>query len=203
MNCLADIAKLAEDFSYVNSAQLRGKENGEIFVPIYDWTKYLAVFLKKLTAIKKYHHFLFRENSLGVNNKEYSDTEAIDQLLLKGDLPPVDGMPVQIQPKGLDAKRKWYLFEEIHPFISEECRDLVAPMPDVPKPGWAGVVADENIDSSNNDDAFVAPPTKRGRGQSRCSRWYRPRTLTYRLDVCFTTIVYFSGLHVHLLCYFT
>ena len=80
---------------------------------IYDWKKYLAVFLKKLTAIKKY--FLFRENSLGVNIKEYSDTEAIDQLLLKGDLPPVDGMPAQIQPKGLDAKRKWYLFEEILP----------------------------------------------------------------------------------------
>ena len=55
---------------------------------------------------------------MGVNIKEYSDTEAIDQLLLKGDLPPVDGMPAQIQPKGLDAKRKWYLFEEILPFIS-------------------------------------------------------------------------------------
>ena len=163
VNCLADIAKVAEDSSYVNSAQLCGKENGEIIVPIYDWTKYLAVFLKKLTAIKTYHHFLFRENSLGVNIKEYSDTEAIDQLLLKGDLPPVDGMPAQIQPKGLDAKRKWYLFEEIRPFISEECRDL----PDIPKPTRAGVIGDENIDSSDNDDAFVAPPTKHGRGQSR------------------------------------
>ena len=76
-------------------------------------------------------------------------------------------MPAQIQPKGLDAKRKWYLVEEIHPFISEECRDLVAPMPDIPKPTRAGVIGDENIDSSDNDDAFVAPPTKRGRGQSR------------------------------------
>ena len=56
--------------------------------------------------------------------KEFSDTEEKEVDLLKGEHPHPDDMPDRIQPKGLDAKRKWYLFEEIRQFTSKECRNL-------------------------------------------------------------------------------
>ena len=35
--------------------------------------------------------------------------------------------PAAILPKGLDAERKRYLFEQIRDFCKDECKDLVCP----------------------------------------------------------------------------
>ena len=62
VNCLNDIAEVVNQSSHVNVPQLCGMEDGYIIVPIYDWTAYLATFFHRMTGIKKYHHFEFRES---------------------------------------------------------------------------------------------------------------------------------------------
>ena len=133
---------------------------------MFDWTRYLATYFRKLTGIKKFHHFTFTQNKLTV--KEFSDTEESEVDLLKGEHPPADVMPDRIQPEGLDAKRQWYLYEEIRQFASEECMDTVAPMTLIPKSGRA-VAADGamDVDSDSSDGSVAPPPPKRGRGRGR------------------------------------
>ena len=41
-----------------------------------------------------------------------------------------------IQPKGLDTKRQWYLYDKIRPFTAEHCQDITTPLPAVANPVW-------------------------------------------------------------------
>ena len=45
----------------------------------------------------------------------------------------MDEMPITITPKGLDAKRQWYLYDEIRQFVEPSSQDLVTPLSLVPK----------------------------------------------------------------------
>lgn len=69
-----------------------------------------------------------------MKNKEFADSEVTQQSLLKDEEPPVRQMLSVIVPKGLDAKRQWYLYDE-KAFTAEECRDIPTPFPSVPNPG--------------------------------------------------------------------
>lgn len=69
--------------------------------------------------------------------KLFSDSEESIQELMKipGTVPTPGDLPEVIVPAGLDAKRQWYLYDEIRDFVKEECKELVCPHPAVPKPG--------------------------------------------------------------------
>ena len=118
----------------VNLSQLCGTENRDVIVPSCDWTTFLARFFHKVVNIKKFHHFHFEEGSTTLRVQEFSDTAFLQQELLKQNLPTITEMPQTIRPKRLDAKRQWYLYDEICPFTAEHCQDITTPLPAVAKP---------------------------------------------------------------------
>ena len=57
---------LVDQSSDVNMAQLCGTENGEVIVPTFDWTSFLATYFHKVVNIKRFHHFHLVEGSTTV-----------------------------------------------------------------------------------------------------------------------------------------
>ena len=112
VDCLEDIAQVVSNSAKGNIPQLCGNENGEMFVTFYDWTSFLKQFFRKVKQIKKYHNFSFSHDSGILKIKEFSDSEIVEQNLLVHS-PSMDEMPTTITPKALDAKRQWYLYDEI------------------------------------------------------------------------------------------
>ena len=83
--------------------------------------------------------------------------------LVKQPLPSHHAMPEIIVPRGLDAKRQWYLYDEIQPFTSEHCQDTTTPLPAVAKPSKKTTA----LVSSDSDDDIPPPPPKTTRGRGR------------------------------------
>ena len=52
--------------------------------------------------------------------KEYTDTEESEIKPMKGGQIQIDSetLPDTIIPKGLDAARQWYLYDEIRPYLT-------------------------------------------------------------------------------------
>ena len=110
----------------VNKVQLVGTRDGRIIVPVFDWATSQSVFQENAT------HFRFTKDDPGVVFcKEFiTSTEKKIQLWKdKNVLPPSD-IPPQIQPEGLSAERKRYLFHDIRQYCKPGMEDLVAPGPD-------------------------------------------------------------------------
>ena len=167
VDCLDDIAAVIHDSSTVNIAQSCGTESGDVIVPSYDWAAFLSTHFRKVVAIKKLHHFHFVEGSGSVRVQQFIDSESAEQLLLRRALvgAAVNVMPAIIQPRGLDAKRQWYLYQEIRPFTAPHCQEITTPLPAVPK---RAQVDDTPADSDSDDeDLPPPPPTKSARGRGR------------------------------------
>ena len=69
-----------------------------------------------------------------------------------------DSFPNTLSPPGLTPERKWYLFNEIRCFVSDEHKEKVAPIPDCSEPR-------KNVgrEGDDDDDANLgkAGPSKR------------------------------------------
>ena len=66
-------------------------------------------------------------------------------------------MPTKKEPKGLDAKRQWYLYEQIRPFCPTTLQaDYTCPKPTVPKP-----------ESDGNDTECLLTPTPTQKKETR------------------------------------
>jgi len=114
-------------------------------VATYDWVNYLKPHFKKVVGIKSHHHFEFSSDDLGlVVMREFSDSLPTTQMLLTAACPT--SLPPLLQPKGLDTKRKAYLYKEIRDFCKEEVRDTVCP-----DPGCVPQMMDIPSVSSNSD----------------------------------------------------
>ena len=135
VSCMGDIADVVNKSAVCNHAQLVATEEREV-VPTRDWASFLAPHLKKIVGIKKFHHFRFTSSSPGtVFVRQYADISETALSLVRDDWNPDPSLlPPRIEPKGLDDERKWYLYERIRPFCTEEQRDIVAPQPVVPNP---------------------------------------------------------------------
>ena len=126
------------DSAECNFAQLVCNEDGSTIVPTYDWTDFFAPQLKKISGIKKYHHFRCDSSKPGrVYVKEHADTAEVEIDLRKSSswLPDQKELPSIVPPKGLSAERQWYLYDSIRPFCPDGDKDTTCPLPDVPKPG--------------------------------------------------------------------
>lgn len=123
-----------------NTAQLTKDVNGEKQVIWRDWKSFLSCHFHPIPKITTYHHFRFASENPGkVFLKEFADsTETVVGLCNTDadlELDP-DELPEEIQPSGMDLKRRWYLYEEIRPFcLSSKDIDLTCPCPSQPKPG--------------------------------------------------------------------
>ena len=129
--------------------------------PNFNWATFLSQSFSKVRN--------FEQDSCGVTVKNYCDSESSFQRLLVVDSVDPNAMPDVIPPKGLDFKRKRYLYHEIREFVSEDKQDIVCPSP--------GPIPEESDDSSSDDSnlenrsEITSPPRKRGRGRGRgCTR---------------------------------
>lgn len=139
VSCLADLEAVVRDSTVVgaNVPQLVGTEDGRQIVPTMDWQKFLGPYFRPMPAIKSYQHFRFDAESPGVvYYKQNSDsTESSFQLLKHVDrLPPME-RPTPIRMPPLDNTRVTYLYNKIRPFVRENVRDIVCPLPRPPITG--------------------------------------------------------------------
>ena len=69
---------------------------------------------------------------------EYSDSSEVQYDLLKNpSIQTIDPseMPETKEAKGLDAKRQWYLYDQIRPFCASTLQaDFTCPKPTIPRP---------------------------------------------------------------------
>ena len=78
VSCLKDIADVVENSTQkgINIPQLVGNEAGEVFVPVYNWVKFLTPAYIKFVGLKKQHHFYFNsENSGFVYARQFSNSD--------------------------------------------------------------------------------------------------------------------------------
>ena len=109
-----------------------GTHDGRVIVPIYDWISFLGQYFKKFPNISKFHHFRFSQENPGVVFfKESVSSPEQSFMLLKRNviLPSSTTLPNEINPDGLTAERKNYLYREIRQFCKPGTEDLVAPAP--------------------------------------------------------------------------
>ena len=164
VSSLQEIADVVESSAHVNTAQLVGTQNGEVVVPVYDWGQFLGERFRKLPKIKSFQHFTFTSSKPGiVHIKSFSDSEESTFRLLSDDtwVPDSHELPQRVTPPGLSAKRQWYLYDQIREFCREDSKNLVCPLPAVPRPG------DEQDDSPEEGDINVPPQPKRPRAGLR------------------------------------
>ena len=73
--------------------------------------------------------------------KEYTNSPEVKIKIFKKDVNKISlrgQQPNKIIPTGLDAKRQWYLYDEIRPFCSTNlAKDSTCPKPLVPRPETA------------------------------------------------------------------
>lgn len=134
VSSIYELARVVETSSNtgVNKAQLVSTHDGRVIVPVYDWCTFLGQYLKKITNIKKYHHFRFsKDESSVVYCREYLTSPEQACVLLKDGavIPPVSVLPQKINPEGLSDERRNYLHREIRQFCKPGTEDLVAPVP--------------------------------------------------------------------------
>ena len=136
VSCLNDLAAVVSASSKHNIPQLVGKEDGMSYVPFYDWTAFLAPHFKKVPKIKSPHHFTIPSQKPGtLTMKLYADSVETTFNMLRGDWEPsADQLPPIISPPGLSPEQAWYLHDNIRQYCTDETKDVVCPVPAVPRP---------------------------------------------------------------------
>jgi hypothetical protein len=172
VGCLADIVKVVNDSSTVNSAQLVGKEDGTVIVPQYNWADHFATFFRKnaFAGIKSLHHLVFSADRPGEAQVRESTDGTVKTLSLlatkyKNWRPQPHEMPQEITPDGLSMDRKKYLFEKIREFCPPHCRDIVCPDPHAttPAPCTTYLSALPDLGPILEDRDTTAPPSPKRR----------------------------------------
>ena len=134
VSSLYEFAQLVETSSTtrLNKAQLVGTHDGQVVVPVYDWSTFLGQYFKKLPNSKMFHNFRFSNENPGmVFYKEFVSSPEQSFMLLKNNaipLPP-STLPDVVNPDGLTEERRVYLFREIRQFCKPGTEDIVAPAP--------------------------------------------------------------------------
>ena len=120
-----------------NVSQLVADEDGNVIVPTFDCTDFFATRMKRFVGIKKYHNFRFDSSDPGVVTvKLHSDSVEEKFYLLKQPwIPDLSELPNILSSKSLSTERRWYLFDQIRQFCSDNAKDITCPLPSVPRPG--------------------------------------------------------------------
>ncbi|XP_052772978.1 uncharacterized protein LOC128211900 isoform X2 [Mya arenaria] len=103
-------------------------------VTFYNWTEFFRTLFKPIPGLTKYHHFRITSSHPGtVFLREYADNQEVAIEITRPQRQPIPSsdMPERIDNQELDAKRSWYLFEEIAPLCNNSS---ACSKPTVPKP---------------------------------------------------------------------
>ncbi|KAK3765711.1 hypothetical protein RRG08_026185 [Elysia crispata] len=157
VDCLQDIVDVVNSSSAMNVGKLVGSENGPTQLPAYDWTKYFSQYFSRIKGIKSSHHFHFDGTGV-IRIKENIEAEEV-RLNVTKLFPPQNTMPDIVQAPSLSVQRQDYLYKEIRPFVAEDKRDIVTPLPREPVP--------EEIDSDGENEETVPVPPKRAKKNPR------------------------------------
>ena len=136
VNTLHDIANVVRRSAECNKVEVIGWEDGVPLIPTYDWSTFFAEHMNRVMGIKRFQHFTFKSSQKGkVLCQEECDGAAVNIDLLKDPTwtPSASHLPEVVEPRGLDAKRQWYLYEKIRPFC-QEGKDVTCPLPLCTKP---------------------------------------------------------------------
>ena len=122
---MKEIENMVNDSAECNVSQLVADEDGNVIVPTFDWTDFFATRMKRFVGIKKYHHFRFDSSDPGVVTvKLHSDSvEEMFYLLKQPWIPDLSELPNIVSPKSLSTERRWYLFDQIRQFCSDNAKD--------------------------------------------------------------------------------
>lgn len=141
VDTMTDIVRVVEESSTSgkNKAQLTVSPSGSREVHWIDWSEFFREFFKNIPNITTYHHFKVSKSEPGmVTVKEYVDSPEEKVNVFKKDVNESSlrgRQPTEITPSGLDAKRQWYLYDEIRPFCSNNlAKDITCPKPSVARP---------------------------------------------------------------------
>ena len=167
VSSLQSIAEVVNNSAECNHAQLVSREDGTTIAPTYDWADFFATRFKKITGIKKYHHFRMSSSAPGCVfvKEQYDSREEKLELLKEPWNPSADTLPSVIPPRGLSLERQWYLHEQIRPFCAEEDKDTTCPRPSAPKPAGsrAGTPHLPDRTLADQEETAGTPPPKRRR----------------------------------------
>ena len=131
---LHDIRATVEKSAKCNVAQLVAEADGSVIVPTCNWKEFLAPYFRTIPSIKEYQHFTFSSDKPGiVSVKKHVDTSSKELHLLKDNWNPGESVPNILPPKGLPLERQWYLYDNIRQFCPEETKDVVCPLPSIPR----------------------------------------------------------------------
>ena len=122
---MADILRVVDESSVTgkNKAQVTVCPiTGVRYVHWMNWAEFFGEFFRTIPNITKYHHFRVNKDTPGVVYlKEFCDSEEEEYTLFKRGITSLSlsgKKPSKLVPPGLDAKRQWYLYDEIRPFCS-------------------------------------------------------------------------------------
>lgn len=168
VNTLQQLKTVVETSASCNEVEMVGWEDGISIIPTYDWSTYLGEGMLKVKGIKKYQHFHFHASGKGtVSCQIVSDSAAKEITLLRNTSSWTVSssiLPDQIQPKGLDPNRQWYLYDKIRPFCEDENnKNKTCPLPTCPKPSNI-----RNTPEPSTQSPISSPPTKRSKICGKC-----------------------------------
>ncbi|GFS20787.1 hypothetical protein ElyMa_005065300 [Elysia marginata] len=96
----------------INMAQLVGDEDGQVFVPTYDWHQFFKGLGRPFAGIKGLQHFYFdRERPSYCTAQVKIDGISTEKVVLTG--LPDQPAPPEIPPPGLPRERREYLFQHV------------------------------------------------------------------------------------------
>ena len=94
-----------------------------------------GIYFKKLNGLQRYQHFLFEASNLGVIKvQEVANGPFTEFNLLKtrkaNIFEEIRTLSILVLiPPPLDYKRQEYLYNNIHPFVKNEYKDIICPKP--------------------------------------------------------------------------
>ena len=113
---------------------LLGTEDGTSFVSLGDWQSHLSPFYRPLPGIKGYQHFRFDSAQPGkvfVRETLVPPETTFDMARTDSTVPTI--APAAVPAPGMSAQRQWYLYDSIRQFVSDEQKDVLCPLPSVPR----------------------------------------------------------------------
>ena len=134
MNHIVEVVKKSSTAG-LNKAQRYDSGKGFQYL---DLNSVLGIFLKKLSGLQKYQHFVFEAANPGVVKVQLVVNGAFTEFnLLKTRKASISEIIKEIKffsilvltSPPLDYKRQEYLYHNIRPFIRDEFKDLTCPRP--------------------------------------------------------------------------
>ena len=138
-----------------------------------------------MIGIKRFQHFNFDHSIKGsVQYRTVCDGQRTTLHIVKSAAwtPSSSVLPDIVEPKGLDGKRQWYLYDKIRLFCTDG-KDTTCPLPSCSKPAGSNdcPVASPSSPSCavSSNSSSLPPPTKKRRICGNCGQsGHNSRTCT-------------------------